>query len=844
MKFLKENKWYLIFLMAFAFTLYSQTISYDFIFWDDDKQITENPTIKNISQENIAYNLKYERYTALSLFTYSIDYALWGQDPAAFRTVNILLHTFNVLLVFLFICLLGFNPRVAFFTAVLFACHPLRVESVVWISERKDVLFAFWGLLSLIFYRHYIVNDSRKYFILAVIFAILSAFSKIQGILIPTSFFLIDYWYGRKTSLRMALEKLALIVFIFFIFRRFALIAFTLYLIWFLLPEKKKEQLIPWKFKFKPWLVITLSSVILAAFIIYLYFSNVLGIWEINTISHSGIFNFTDRLFLATYSIAHYLLKFIAPFSLSAIYPYPVKTEGLLPVMYYFSILLLIPLIWYLILVFRKNRLKPVYIFGGLFFLLNISMVTHILPIEGRLVAADRYTYIAYLGLFLILSDVLYQHVQKIRWQWIIMICLTIALSLTNFFRQPVWKNTGSLFSSVLEKDSTLAFALNNLATYRLYQNQKDEALVLINKSLQYDETDPMSWYNKGLILFNKGKYDEAILSYQTIYKYARNTMDTALAMNDIGQSLIAQGKTEEGVYSLHQAIQIYPKLTSVYNNLGWYYYNKNQSDSAEYMFRKALHLNPDYAEACNNLGSVLLSKGRTDSVLYYFDRSVQYKPFYSLAHNNKGFYLLQKNDIKGALQSFNRAIESDSLFLQAYLNRAWIYFSQKEYTQAVHDYDYILKHDSTNIGAYTNRAFSWHMLQKYEKGIADFTKVIELQPGNPESFFNRGRAYTEMKNFKAAIPDFNTAIQKKPDEMTYQYRAYCYYQIEKYEEAQNDFLESIKLKPENPDCYYFLSLIAEKKHYTEKACEYLEKAAELGHVQAQKERKEKCKEL
>jgi len=835
------HKYFIAVLAVFTFLLYFQTINYQFIHWDDDKQVTDNPRIKQISKENIVHNFNYERYTAISLYSYMVDYRLWGQNAAAFRMANILLHLLNVVLVYFLIGLLLGNFRAGFFAALLFACHPLRVESVVWISERKDVLFAFWGLLALLGYRRYIVTEWRGFYVIAFVLSLLSAFSKIQGILIPVSFFLIDYWYKRKVTLRMASEKLILLFFIFFISNKWAWLIVAGYFSWFFLPEKIKTRLVPFKLPDRKTMILVLSALFVTGLPLFIYFTNAFGIWEVNTPSKSALFGFGDRIFLATYSFSHYLIKFIAPITLSAVYPYPVLTDGSLPVIYYLSSLVIIPLLIFIYYVVSKKNISRVIIFGVAFFILNISIVLHILPIEGRLVVADRYTYIAYTGLFLIAGWFIATRIRSIKVQWIIIISAAGLLSARNITRQPVWENTATLFTDVLQKDSTIAFAVNNLAVYELYGNRFGHALELINRSVELDSTDPMSWYNRGLILFNLKRPQEALESYRTMLQHAYLSEDTALAMNDMGQCYLSMGNTVEGVTYLRRAISISDKIPSGYNNLGWYYYLTSQPDSAEMMFRKALKLNPDYPEALNNMGSLLFSQGKGDSALYYFNLAIRNRPSYALPSNNKGYYYLMKNDLNSALQSFNQAIEADPGFLEGYLNRAWIYYNQKQYDKAINDYNFILSRDSNYVTALTNRGFSLFMLGKKEEAMKDFNAVIRIQPSNPEAYLTRGRALLQSREPEKAVADFSAALAIKETDLYFQQRGIAYAEMKNMKMAEKDLRKSLSMNNENAETWYYLGRILIETGNKKAGCDCILKSAEKGYQPAVKEA-EQCR--
>jgi len=830
------NKTFLLplafFLFAFSILLFAPSINYDFLYWDDDQQITENPYIKTINKENVLHNVYQERFTAFTLFTYMLDYKFYNLNPTYYRLVNIILHGINVLLVFWLVWLIFGKIEIAFLTALLFACHPLRVESVVWISERKDLLFTFWGLLAFLSYRKFIISKNVFFLALVLAFSLISSYSKIQGLLIPFSLFLIDYWYERRISINMIFEKIFIFIFVIFFYNKWLFIFALIYFLWLVYKDKfnLKLNLPVFKIKFATRLVIVSASLFLVLFISFIASTNFFELWNPDTLSKSKDFSIVDRFFLGTYALSHYLHKFLVPINLSAIYAYPVKINGMLPIIYYVSSLIIIPFLLLFYYIFVKKNIKKLVVFGIFFFLINISFVLHIFPIEGRLVAGDRYTYLAYFGLFIIISYFVFS-LKKTIISWLISALIIGGLTVLTYNRIPVWQNSETLFTDVLKKDSTVAFAWSNLGAFKMHNREFNLALEYLNNSIYADSSDPSAYYNRGLVHYNLKNYNKSLSDFDFVIRNARGPLDSAVAYNDMGQCYLALGLIEKSLTYYRKSISNSAKNASAYNNLGWYYYITGRLDSSEYYLRKAVETNPDFSDALNNLGSVLLQFGKTDSALYLFDLSIKKRPSYTLAYNNKGYALLQNNDLSGALVAFNQAIKTDSLFLQAYMNRAWVYFNRKEYEKAIFDYSNVIRLDSLNITALINRGYTWFLLNKNDLSIKDFSKAINIDPQNSDLYFNRANAYLSNNSFEKAISDFNKAISiNSRNFVFYNYRGIAYYKMKNYYNAINDFNHSVMQNAEQIEPYYYLAKIYDDKNNKERVCFYINEAIKRGY--------------
>ncbi|MBU1718871.1 MAG: hypothetical protein KKA07_07325, partial [Bacteroidetes bacterium] len=379
--------------------------------WDDDKLISDNPLIKHATWENVKGLYVADNHIFLTQLMFMGEYAAWGLNPVGYHLLNVIFHLVNVLLVYSLVKKVSGNQTIGLVTAILFAIHPMRVESVVWVAERKDVLYTLLYLSGLHVYLMYLKSRKIVPLLFVILIGYLSSVCKIQAVAFPFALFLLDFFYKRKLTFSSVFEKFTIlyIVFMFELFGsplsygRLLVVLVLLFLYWrmenvqggkklpvvasvvllllisffgrkypvvigfamlqFFLEQRHLLQRFP-KVKLpkiKPVVLIAAGAVLLlAAFFI---FSDRFTYW--NDSNESNTFAFVDRFFLAGYSFGFYLLKLIWPFGLSAVHAYPVKESGMFPQIYYIatavSFLLVSGLTFFH---FRIRKFHPLLIFG------------------------------------------------------------------------------------------------------------------------------------------------------------------------------------------------------------------------------------------------------------------------------------------------------------------------------------------------------------------------------------------------------------------------------------------------------------------------------------------------
>lgn len=717
------NTVFLLVILIITFLIFSNTLHHNFLNWDDDKQITNNGLIKKINNSTFTNLYSFDKHTTLSLFSFAINYHFGKLNPFGYHLVNILIHLINIILVYLLVLKISNNKIVTFISVILFAWHPMRVESVVWISERKDLLFVCFSLTALLFYIKYLKNISQAYlFYIVIIFVWFASLSKIQSVTLPIVFLTLDILYKRKINLFLIFEKIlffyviflfdllpshepvhqifrllllllsyyilcrieknflsvkysVLLTIIFIIFGIISKVKFIFFPlgIWFLY-NNIQINLTKYKtlfYQYKKYIAIFLVLISFSLILLYHTYSYSFGFWH-NSVQSSMSFSFINRFFLAGYALLFYIYKVFIPINLTAIHPYPVINNGCLPIIYYIcsicTFLLLIFFSWVLIL--KQKKIKSEYLFWSFFFLLNISVVLHIIPIEGRLVVADRYSYFAYIGLFVLIGYIFeYFHNKKLYKSFIKYLFLLIAILLAGLTvkRNMVWKNNYTLFNDILYKNSNIYFANWNLGNAFLDDQNFSNAIL---------------YFNRAILLKPEAEDISNILSSRGWAKF--NSNDTAGSIKDYIES-----------------IKLNPKNATAHNNLGWAYLCNHNYDNSFSELTKAIQLDSTMFLAWVNRGILNNATANFQNAIFDFNKALQYNPEYYFAYNNIGwaYYNLKRYD--DAIKNYNLSISMNKEFELCYFNRGQAKLITKDYNGALFDFELSIKLNPQRIYNY-----------------------------------------------------------------------------------------------------------------------------------------------
>ncbi len=513
----------------------------EFTNWDDEFYVVNNQLLRGPDWKGIFSKQVLGNYHPLTILSYAFNFAISGLDPFSYLLVNYLFHIANTLLVFYFIWnISGKNKFIAAFVALVFGIHPMHVESVAWVAERKDVLYTFFFLLSLIQYWIFLTKGKKKNLVFCFLFFVLSLLSKPAAIVLPFVLFLLDYWYGQ------ALKKN---------------IVFKI-----------------------PFLALSIVFGIITV-----------GIQSSSAMAGLSIFSITDRLFFACYVLMTYFVRFFVPYPLSAFHPFPITNFAGWPI--YLSPIFVVALLgalWF----FRKNK---IVVFGIFFYVINLLLVLQIISI-GLTIVSERYTYVPYIGLAFMFA-MLVSRIKVVPQKLSLAIgaVFIIAFGIITFQRTKVWKNSGTLWTDALKTYPRAPYARTNRANYlsklALRPDQKPFADSIYKVAfedcaiaLSVRSNHAPAFEYRGLMYSDRQQFNEALADANELIRLKPNYR--------IGYDLRATcyyklNEPAKALADYSKCIEIKPDDHRSYNNRGSIYMNSFQKyNEALNEFNIAINLN------------------------------------------------------------------------------------------------------------------------------------------------------------------------------------------------------------------------------------------------------------
>jgi protein O-mannosyl-transferase len=678
--------------------------------WDDEGYILKNHYLRSLSFENIKniFTVFFEgNYHPLTLLSLAIDFQISGLHPWAYQLTNLLLHLFNILFVYLVIKkLLEYNNQewhffryIPIITAILFGIHTFQVESVAWVSERKNVLYAFFFLASLYMYLKYLEKSSFKYLLFSIFLFILSILSKGTAVTLTLCILIIDYFMGRNLiAKKVIIEKI-------------------------------------------PYLL--LSGIF--GFIAIIAQRSTPALWS------DAYFYWTERIVIAGYGFIQYLLKLCYPFNLSAYYPYAASPGQLLPIGYYISLIVSGIIFVFIWKYFRRNKM---ILFGVLFFIANICIVIQLLPV-GDAVMADRYVYIPSIGFFFIVGYYIsyviqkYPNYRKIVFSMFVLYC--IVLGLNTFNRVSVWKNSLTLWNDALSKYPAHNLrGYNNRASYLYKIENYSEAQDNYTKVLQLDPKNSEAYIGIGLIKQKQKdvmgalhNFDTAV-NYRPSYEGYVNRAAARMILKDFVNAMD----------DLDKAYQMDASRVDVYTNRGFVYLETGKYDEALKNFSKAIDIESDNYSAYLGIGRTKQSLNDTQGALNSLNRALQLKQACE-AYICRADIKLTMGDMVGAGADLDNAklLEPDKPDI--YINKGMLELKLGHITEAFIEYNKAVELDRKNYQAYLYRAIAKMSIKKFPEAVADLDTSIFLIP-NAITYYYRAIAQIHLGKKQAGCDDLH----------------------------------------------------------------------------------------
>lgn len=618
------NHWWPgLFAVFITFICFTSALNNEFVNWDDDRNFYENPLVQNINDDNFWKNTKeifssgvIGNYNPLPIWTFAIEKQKFGFDkPFYWHLNNVLLHLVCVFLVFRIVIFLGLSWKGALFIALLFGIHPMRVESVAWVTERKDVLFGAFYLGALLQYIKYKKDEKAVRWVWMTVLFLLSLFSKIQAVSLPLSMMAVDYYLDKKWEFKSVINKI-----FFFILS----LGFGLYGIQTL---KKFGSLA--------------------------------------TVTDTTDFNFIQRLFVGAFSFVVYLIKLVVPYELSPLYPYPNYFPW-----YFYPSMLIAPIVLYILYNAYQKGQKAIF-FGLTFFIVNIVFLLQILG-AGQGFLADRFTYIAYLGLFFIAGYYLDKWlVEKPGNRNVTLGVAGIFILIFSFItynQNKIWQNSGTLWTHVLKyyKNTTLPYG--NRANYYRDKKMYKEALADYNTTISMKDFQPQAYNSRARLFFELAKGRDTLL----------------LALNDYNKAIEYEPK--DGEFRINRGAT-YARLGDVENAI---------TDMTE-----GLKLKPDHAVGYMNRSIMYHNLGKVDLALADIESYLKLVPYNGDLWYEKGRALRLLNRNEEAISAYSEALKQNSnnkpMF---YYERSRTYFTLNKINEAKSDLQQCISLGYKNIEA------------------------------------------------------------------------------------------------------------------------------------------------
>lgn len=615
-----------LFLVVATFSVYSQVLDHGFLNFDDSHYVTENLHItQGLTRESViwAFTEPYaSNWHSLTWLSHMLDFEMYGLAPSGHHLTNLLLHIVNTLILFsVLLKMTGALWRSAV-VAALFALHPLNVESVAWIAERKNVLSTFFLFLTMRAYVGYVEKKRGYYFV--VLFLALGLLSKPMLVTLPFLLLLLDFWplqrWGggdrserTETFSKLVLEKIPL----------FILVAGACVITY--LVQKGGDAVRSSEFR-------SLYSSAANALISYL----------------------------------GYLEKMVWPRGLSVFYPHPGNE-----VLTWKALLCGAVLVGITLAVVRGIRRAPYLAVGWFWYLGTLVPVIGIVQV-GEQAMADRYTYVPMIGIFIAvvwgLAELIENGKQKLL--TILTAAFMLFLIALTWVQVGHWKNSVTLFEhaiSVTEYESpSFVIVYNNLGHALVNDKRYEEAVTQYRQAIKINPDYSKAHNNLGYALHEMKRYDEAIVHYQQAITLEANYAE---AFNNLANALRQKGKLKESISYYNEAIRFKGDYDEAHFNLAIALGDQGRVGEAIEQYRAALKINPDFVQAHNNLASLLGQEGDVAGAIFHYQQAISLDPGFAKAHNNLGSTLAGQGKFEEASEHFERAVMIDSNYNDARKN-------------------------------------------------------------------------------------------------------------------------------------------------------------------------------
>ena len=710
---------------------YENVRNHEFINFDDDIYITDNQIVtEGLTLKGITWALGFNErgyWQPLTWLSHMLDCEIYGLKPGGHHLTNFMIHLINTLLLFWTLYRMTGRVYRSALVAAFFALHPLNIESVAWIAERKNLLSTFFWMLCLLSYKRYAENPKPDRYMLTLILFVLGLMVKPMLVTLPFVLLLLDFWplkrlkfgqlqeYSHEEPRGQARK----------------------------MQSNDVSKLIVEKI---PFFVFALGSVWLS----------IASTQHINNMIALNTVPMTLRIGNALVSYVSYIGKMIWPFKLAVYYPHPES----IPLWQVTGAGLLLAAATGLFL-FLINR-KP-YLAVGWFWYLG-TLVPVIGIVQGGVwpEMADRWAYVPLIGLFVLIAWVVPDSLKKWQFAKPMMAITAIAVIVSLFFitksQLQHWKNSKTLFEHALKVTTENTVAHNNLGNALLQESKIEKALEHFRAALRIEPKHAGANNNVGNALMKLGRVEEAIDHYLESIKIDPLTPEIH---NNLAIALNEQERKEESILHLREALRLKPNYADAYNNLGAVYRKKGQIQKAAKCYLEAIRLRPDISQPYNNLGLLLQHEGKLKEAIYYFRHALNKNPDFVAAENNLKSARAALEDFNEAVAQIQSQINRSPEDAELYLKLGDLYKEHVELDDALKQYQKALLIRPEFLPVLNKLAIVHAMKGEYDKAIDLLEQLLKRQPDNTEVYYFIAGIYARNNKVDDSIAWLKKAIAK-----------------------------------------------------------------------------------
>lgn len=699
--------WLLLPLLLLAVLAAYQPAWHGGMLWDDDAHITPSALRSPGGLWRIWFDLgATQQYYPVVHSAFWFLYRLWGESTLGYHLLNITLHALSAFL--LAVILRRLAVPGAFLAALIFALHPLQVESVAWISELKNTLSGVFYLGSTLAYLHFDKSRRKRFFAVALALFILAVLSKTLTATLPAALLVLLWWQRGTLSRRRDLMPLA------------------------------------------PFFALGITAGLLTAWV------------ERALIGAQGAefqFTFIERGLIAGRVIWFYLVKLFWPANLIFIYPrWQVSQTVWWQYLYPAGVLALLAGLWRL----RKRSRAPLAALllfcGTLFPALGFF---NVFPFRFSFVA-DHFQYLASLSIIALFSAGL--AILARRWNLhhkadaAALLVLGAALGALTWSQSRQYTDATTLYRATLSRNPTCWMAYNNLGILEL-GGRPDEAMAHFREALRLKPDYAEALNNMGQALETQGHIEEAIAHYQDALRVDPDYFD---AQYNLGRLLQKLGRPE-ALETLTVAVRLRPDFAEARNSLGNSLEKLGRHEEALAQYEMALRLKPDSVEARNNLGNVMQAMGRLDEALAQFREALELKPDNPEAHHNLGVTLQHMGRAEEAVASYREALRLKPDYAEAHINLGFALQGLGRLDEAATQYRETLRLKPGYADAHFNLGNVLQGMGRIGEAAAQYQQAIQYRPDDAEIHNNLGVALERLGRLNEALTQYREALRLNP---------------------------------------------------------------------------------